>query len=164
MDIAILWVSLVSALATVAGAVFTYVQAKVATDGRRDAESARDESRKARDEAAALAREANDALHRQALAQEKSLPPEWSAAIPGEGQRVSFQNTSSRHIVVEGVEVEPIGAHRLVRLGAELPTRVEYGDHLEVYVLHMLAGSPERVKLVWRFEDEETTRVTERRV
>ncbi len=72
MEAAALWVSLVSAMATIAAAVFTFVQAKAATDERQEAEEARDESRKARDEAAALAREANEAFKRQAEAQERA--------------------------------------------------------------------------------------------
>ncbi|GAA1781621.1 hypothetical protein GCM10009748_14150 [Agromyces lapidis] len=159
-----LWVTGVGAAAAITSAVIAFVQANTAIQGRRDAEAARDESRRARDEAATLAREANAALDRQANAQEMALPPAWSPAISGGGQKVSFQNTSSRHIIVEQVEVEPGEAAGFTRLHGEVPQRIEYGDYLSASVLKGFGSGPERLIVTWRFEGETGTQRTERKV
>jgi hypothetical protein len=56
----------------VASTVFAFVQAKAATDNKKDAEDARNEARAARDESSGLAREANASFGRQADALERA--------------------------------------------------------------------------------------------
>jgi hypothetical protein len=69
---AMTWLTLVLALTAVVSAVFAFMQAKAAVGSREDAETARNESRAARDEAVLLSREANAAFTRQAEAQERA--------------------------------------------------------------------------------------------
>jgi hypothetical protein len=69
---AITWLTIVLACAAVASAVFAYVQARAATESRKDAQTARSESLAARDEATRLAAVATTAFVRQAEAQEEA--------------------------------------------------------------------------------------------
>ncbi|WP_412163305.1 hypothetical protein [Curtobacterium flaccumfaciens] len=103
---------------------------------------------------------AEEALH----VQKTSLPPAWSGALQISKSKVAFQNQSGRHIIVTNVEAVPIEADGLVRYDTNPPTRIEYGDAYEIYVLRTMGGSAEALRITWRFEDEEETQVTERRL
>jgi hypothetical protein len=72
MELAGLIVAVIAALGGVVAAIFAGSQARSARLDRKDAESARNESRAARDEAVRLAGEANGAFKRQAEALERS--------------------------------------------------------------------------------------------
>lgn len=78
MNAALVWLNVVLACAGVAAAVFAYVQAKTATDAKKDADTARDaaqeaqkDAQAARDEANRIAGESRDALGRSAAALER---------------------------------------------------------------------------------------------
>ncbi|CAN7444571.1 hypothetical protein LJR045_002930 [Microbacterium sp. LjRoot45] len=161
MDAATLWVTLVGACAAVAAAVFTFVQARAATESRRDAQEARNEAREARDESVRLATEANAAFIRQAEAQEeaneiereKSRPDDWSVG-PAGGSMYRATNTSKRLIIVESITVQPERTKGLVHIETNHPDgRYEFGDSFEFAVLRVSGPGPEKMTIRYRYED-----------
>lgn len=103
--------------------------------------------------------EANRIAKESLAAQERVLPPAWSAAIDTETNKIGLTNQSGRHIVVEKVDVEPTASARFVRLIYDLPTRVEYGD---VYEFVVLGAGARGIVLTWHFEGHATVHSTER--
>ncbi|KAA9133716.1 hypothetical protein [Microbacterium caowuchunii] len=162
MEAAMLWVGLFGTVAALASAVFAYVQAKAATDSRRDADAARDESRRARDESARLAGEANAAFIRQAEAQETAnririqemTPPDWKVSHVA-GDRYRGTNTSQQLIVVDSFEVKPDSAESLTTVEtSHLDGRYEYGDSFEFLVARAWGVSPEKLTVRYRYESD----------
>ncbi|QNA93245.1 MULTISPECIES: hypothetical protein [unclassified Microbacterium] len=157
-----MWIALVAACATLAGAVFTYVQARAATDTLRDARDARDEAREARDESARLAGEANTAFIRQAEAQEEAnrikreemTPKDWSAGEVGESKyRVS--NSSGEALLVSEFDVTPDATANLLTIeSSHQDGRYEYGDTFTFYVAQIWGPSPEKLTIRYRRESD----------
>lgn len=110
------------------------------------------------------AEKANSIAEEALDVQKSSLPPAWSGAMQISKSKFAFQNQSGRHIVVTDVVAEPIEADGLVKYDTNPPTRIEYGDTYEIFVMRTMAGSAEALKITWRFEDEDETQVTERRL
>lgn len=158
MDAAMLWLTVVLALAAVAAAVFAFVQAKSATESLKEAREARDESESARDEAVRLSREANAAFVRQADAQERAnelaaaaLPkPRWHLNIQRLEKNsyvvVNDGEVTVRAVLLEGAGEAPgfihpeedqardlvvgdaIGFAALKGMGTQPVLRISYGD------------------------------------
>ncbi|WP_279432157.1 tyrosine-type recombinase/integrase [Labedella populi] len=90
----------------------------------REAATARNESREARDESVRLATEANEAFRRQAVAQERAnalkeaelASPTWSAPRHVSGDLYSVINSSGRTIFIDSLDVEPDEAVKLCAL------------------------------------------------
>lgn len=157
-----LWVALVGAMAAVGSAVFAYVQARAATDSRRDADEARDEARLARDESARLAGEANEAFRRQAEAQEEANrlkqlemePEDWEFTHIS-GQKFRGTNTSKRVLHVQSFDVQPDKAESLVRIESNHEDgRYAYGDSFEFFVLNVWSLAAEKLTIRYRREDD----------
>lgn len=167
------WLTLVLALAAVASAVFAYVQAKSATDSRREAQGAKVESEKARDEAVWLAKEANTAFVRQAEAQERAnelaeaaMPvPEIAWTIRRLSKsRFELVNTGdlvARNVTLAGVGAEP----DLIQIDSDeaLPRDVGPGDGVAFFAT-MVMGPDPKLRAEWedsagqRFHAERTIR------
>ncbi|MEN2738253.1 hypothetical protein ABCS02_10710 [Microbacterium sp. X-17] len=154
-----LWFTGVAACAAIASAVFAFVQAKAATDSRRDADEARDEASRARDESARLAGEANAAFVRQAEAQEEanrlrreeSRPDDWSLAQIGNN---SFRatNSSRQLLLVSEMLVTPNEVKSLVPiLTSHDDGRYEYGDSFTFAVVRVGGPSPEKLTIKYRY-------------
>lgn len=157
-----LWVTLVGACAAVAAAVFAYVQARAATESRRDAQDARNEARVARDESVRLASEANAAFVRQAEAQEeanelerqKSRPDDWSVG-QSSGSTFRATNSSQRLLLVEDITVQPEKTKGLVHIETNHPDgRYEYGDSFEFLLIRLSGPGPEKLTIRYRYEDD----------
>lgn len=144
---------IVTLIIGIVAAIIAIVSAGIAVRANGIAKAANTEAEKAN----RIAEEALDV-------QKSSLPPAWSGAIEISKSKVAFQNQSGRHIIVEGVEAIPIEADGFVRYDANPPTRIEYGDAYEIYVLRTMGGSAEALRIRWRFEDEQETQITERRL
>lgn len=144
------WLALVGACAAVAAAIFAYVQAKSATDSRRDAQAAQTEARDAQARAEAAQAEAlriaglaRDELSRSATALEhaneiaKSAIPEkkisWSISPVGK-TRWMAQNVSE--VTAYAAHIE--GLAGWVHADDEEPRDVTTGDAL--YFNTMNAG------------------------
>ncbi|MFF7684129.1 hypothetical protein ACFZA2_15380 [Microbacterium sp. NPDC007973] len=157
-----LWVALVGAMAAVGSAVFAYVQARAATDSRRDADEARDEARAARDESARLAGEANDAFRRQAEAQEEANrlkaaemePKDWGFGHVT-GIRYRGTNTSKQVLLVESFDIQPDPAAALVHIQSNhTDGRFEYGDSFDFMVNRVSGLAPEKLTIKYRRESD----------
>jgi hypothetical protein len=109
-----------------------------------------------------VARNANQIAKKSLKTQELALPPAWSVALRGDNSKVSFENNSGRHIVVERVSFEPDAAKGLLSLQHPLPTRIEYGDLFSVYSTGRFGMAVSKLTLGWRYEDEEALHETER--
>ena len=112
-------------------------------------------------EANRLAGEANGIANESLEAQQKSLPPVWSA-VGDDKSAPAFRNQSGRNVVVERLQIEPGVTAGYVSLRTALPTRVEYGDTFEFSVQRMMGPNPALARIHWRFEDETEVQATER--
>jgi hypothetical protein len=156
MELAGLLVAVFAALGGVAAAIFAGSQANSARVDRKDAESARNESRSARDEAVLLANVANDAFKRQAEALERSNELEeakrpkpmvaWQAR-PGRSRDsrilVNVGNIEARHVVASGTS----GVHtdEDSQSASVLPD-----DSIEFYVMPVMSDSGQpRLHVEW---------------
>ena len=162
MELATLWLALVGAAAAVASAVFAFVQAKAATDDRRDAETARAAAEEARDESARLAAEATDAFKRQAEAQEEAnklkreelAPADWEIGQTGDN---SFRasNASKRTIFVKSIDVYPKETERLIDVRTSHDDGTyEYGDSFTITVIPFPSFAPEKITIKYRRDDD----------
>jgi hypothetical protein len=146
-----------------AAAVFTWVQAHAAVETLKDARAARDDAQKSAVESARLAGEANAAFIRQAEAQEEAnrikreemTPDDWSTPTHVSGSLWRVTNTSQRLLLVDKFEVEPDGAVQLVRVRTNHQDgRYEYGDSFEFMRISAAGLSPEKLTVVYRYEDD----------
>lgn len=137
----------------IAASVIAVVSIVVAIVANRHAKAAVEKS----DEANRIATESLEA-------QKASLPPAWSGAISTGQHAVGFTNQSSRHILVESIEIEPGEFAEMARFSRGLPIRIEYGDMLELGIWKSMGGGPEKAILVWRFEGEDEVHRSERLV
>jgi type II secretory pathway pseudopilin PulG len=151
-------ISIVSALAAVAGAVVAFWQALSA---RRDRKSAQASSA----DAAARAAEAQASWSRIADAQEAiaaaQRPSAWGAINDKSGNLWTLRNTSGRAIIVATVLATPERAQPLLG-GTHVPVRVQPGKYLDVYADSRLGLSVRRVRIVWHFDGEEVTHESDR--
>ena len=146
-----LWVSLVAALAGVAAAVFAFVQARSATESRREAQAAQVRAEAAEREAIAVAGQARDALARSANALEKSneiaeraIPKEvvkWRVERIG-GTRWMAQNVG--RLIAYNALIEQVAGW--VHVDDEEPRDVGNGDSLFFSTMAIDGESP-RVRI-----------------
>ncbi len=147
-----------------AAAVFAWVQAHAAVETLKDARKARDEAQASAEESARLAREANEAFIRQAHAQEEAnrlkvaemTPPDWTGPthIGGESHRLT--NTSKGTLLVSSIEVQPEGsAQLLILMTHQEDGRYEYGDVIEFIPVKTMAGSPEKMTILYSHEGDD---------
>ena len=159
------WLTFVLAAAAVASAVFAFMQAKAATDNRKESEVARNESRAARDEAVRLSIEANAAFTRQAEAQERANEIA-TAQLPVSKVVWTYKNVrgvkwillnkgtlTARNAVMTDI-TEPAG---FIRPELKEPRDVCPGDHLEFVAVSAGNGPTPMFRVTWKDDgsDEE---------
>ncbi|MGM7671466.1 hypothetical protein [Microbacterium sp. A93] len=147
-----------------AAAVFAWVQAHSAVESLKDAREARDEAQASAVESARLAAEANDAFKRQAVAQEEAnrlkleemTPPDWSGPEPLRGELQRLTNTSKRVLVVSKIDVQPESMAGLVKITTQQAGgRYEYGDVIEFIPIRTMAGSAQKLTIVYSYEGDD---------
>ena len=171
MEIAGLIVAAVAAVAGVIAAIFAASQARSARVARRDAEEARNESRSARDDAARLAAEANDAFKRQAEALERSNELE-EAKRPHphvEWQPQPGRNRDERVLVnVGNIEARNVVATGTSGVHTDEDSRSAHvvpGDSVQFYVLPTMSDSGRpRLSVEWDDATSDERQVWERAV
>lgn len=131
MDLAMVVITGVGALAAAASALVAIVQASRAKSERIDAEFARNDARKARDAALSIQREIADAHGVIADAARRSAPPEWRSLERTTNQGVALQNLTGNTAVIESIEFAEPKAGRLHFNHGKLPARVDHGDAFE---------------------------------
>lgn len=159
MNAAMFWLTLVLAMAAVASAVFTFVQAKSANDSQRDAASARDESRSARDEARTLATEANAAFIRQAEAQEESnrlakaaLPAKAPAFTLGRISEQKWRAENTGSVTAENAQILVLNG--IVHPEDDGPRDLQVGDGLHFITMRTFGSGAARIAIVCEYLDE----------
>lgn len=157
-----IWLVAIGVAVAGAAAAFAWVQAHSAVESLKDARRARDEARKSAEESARLAGEANAAFVRQAEAQEEAnrikreemTPDDWSISFVS-GQLFKGTNTSGQLIHVEGFEVEPDGAAKLVSVRTNHQDgRYEYGDSFQFIAQRTMGGSAEKLIVRYRYDSD----------
>lgn len=161
MEVAGLWIAIVAACAALAGAVFTYVQARAATDALADARAARDES-------ARSAAEAHEVLSRIAAAQEQSAaavtraaPGQWAALRRTVGSGVALENTTGSAATIESISLVDGSSRARVHFNhRRLPADLDHGDVFEFMVV--TGGRQPELEIVWRGPGDDVARRTRR--
>lgn len=173
MDVASFWVSLIAAGAALAGAVFTYVQARAATQSREDAQAAQREASSARDAAVAAQQESALAAGRIAEVLESRAaeareaadrrPSPWEIR-PGRyrknGDAVVLTLTGAFPVADVAIDIER--APTIVHMDPEpVPTEMQPGDAVEIYYMRA-AGDPSTSTVVisWRWADRDEVHQT----
>ncbi len=171
MEVAALIVSFGVLVVSGAAAAAAVVQARAANAARVASEAARNESMVARDDAARLASEANDAFKRQAAAQELANEIEL-AKRPKPHVEWQPQQGGGRDIRLL-VNVGNIPAINVVATGGagvhtdedSRSLLVVPGDSIAYYVMPTMGGvGRPRLRVEWNIEGEETVQVWERAV
>lgn len=157
MEIASLIINAVLLLFTGVAAVAAYLQAQVAKRAQEGAESAQTDAEVARDEALRLSQEANDALIRQAAAQERAN--EIAATqLPADGARWLLEHVSGVRYVIRNIgnaTAENLTIHEMnqpsgfLRHDYSTPVDVAPGDVLELTILSALGSPNVRLQLRW---------------
>jgi len=160
------WLNLCIALLTAALAVFAFVQAKAATDSRRDALGARDGAEAAQAEATRVAAEARDALLRSAAALERSNEIAEDA-LPTPQVHWQLRSTGkSRYIVVNdgqltALDVALSGNEGIYVDQASRSDRIVPGDSLEFHLVRGMGMPTSKLTITWTPEGQsEPTDVT----
>ena len=151
MDFAGLVVAIVAALSAIAGAVIAGVQAAAARADRKQTEQARDEAR-------ALAAQANSSFERQALAQERANEIR-EALIPRDEVHWELENISGNRWCLRNVGTVTAEAANLkdisepsgwIRFDSESPRDVQRHDLLDFIALSAFTSPTPRVQVRWR--------------
>lgn len=157
MDIVGPIINIVLAVAAIVSAIVAVVQARVAVRARQDAKSAQSGAELAQRETVELARKANDAFDRQALAQEKANELA-QAALPKDEVRWEYEHISGVIYVLQntGTKVarqasmsdtgEPVG---FVRPDDTSPRDVSPGDSLEFKVITAFGAPRPQFRITW---------------
>lgn len=158
MEAAMVFLNVVLALAAGASAVFAFVQAKAATDSRKEAQLAQGRAEQAEQETIRIAGEANAAFIRQAEAQEEANrikreemePDDWSIVQTAKSSwRVS--NTSKRTLTVADLIVFPESMKGFAHIETSHGDGVyEYGDSFTLTPIRYAGGGPEKLTIKYR--------------
>ncbi len=152
-------IATVSAAAALVGAGVAIWQA---VSARRDRKAAQVSSA----DAAARAAEAQASWSRMANAQEAiaeaQRPSAWGESRHAGGDLWTVRNSSGRPITVVDVVTTPRNAGPLLRVEPKLPARVAAGKFLDLFASPRLGLAVRRVRIVWRFSDQDATHNTDR--
>lgn len=173
MESAGLWLSFVAAAAAIASAVFAYVQAKTATDARKDAKDAEGTAIAARDAAVEAQRDsaANSGRIAQVMEEQAAaarataaVRPEPWKLLPGSprrtGKAVVLVHDEAGPITDVSLEIER-QPYAVWFDPNPVPTDFEPGDSVEIYYARA-GGDPSTSTLVvnWRWADSDRMHVT----
>lgn len=161
MDLAMVIITGVGALAAVASAIVAIVQASRAKSERVDAELARNDARKARDATLSAQREIADAHGVVADAARRSAPPEWSSLEQTTNQGVALRNLTGSAAVIQSIEFAEPNAGRLHFNHGKLPARVDHGDAFEFMFIPVRSDA--EVIVLWNPEGDSGTQQLRRR-
>lgn len=168
-----LWITLVAACAAVAGSIFAFVQAKAATDSRRDAQAAEAGAVTARDAAVAAQQDSAAAAQRiaevlearaaaaRAAAEQRSNPWQLNAGRYTKNGTAVLLSLVGEHRVAD-VSIEFERAPYMVRLDPDpVPTEMQPGEAIEIYYMRAGGDSSTSTLIVhWRWEDSSEKKVT----
>ena len=145
-------IATVSAVAALVGAGVAVWQAVSARHDRKAAQAASAD-------AARTAAEAQTSWSRIADSQEvmakAQRPSAWGAIKYHSGDLWTLRNTSGRSIAVINVATTPPNAGSLLRTEPTVPAMIDPGEHLDLYASARLGLAIRRVRIVWRFADED---------
>lgn len=174
MELAGMWIALFGAAAGIASAVFAFVQAKEATDSRRDAQAAEAAAVAARDAAVLAQQESASAAGRIAqVLEEQAAAAAASAAKrddpwemrPGRTRRngdAMLVVQAAQNLSVADVSLEFERRPSILHIDPNpVPPTMRPGDAFELYWMGTM-GDPGTyvLNIHWRWEDQETMNVT----
>lgn len=162
MDWVLVVFSGAASLAAIASAAVAIFEARAARRSKADADLARDDAQKARNESERLAGEANAAFVRQAEAQERANAlkeselrvPVWSAPRRVTGDLRAVTNMSGRALRVVRFEVSPEEADGYVSVDSAEDGYYGPGDSIDYAAMLQLSIRPKRLTAFWRYDDE----------
>jgi hypothetical protein len=173
MDAAMLWVTLVSALAAVAAAVFGFVQANTAIKARNDARTAEGEAVKARDAAVTAQQDSAAAADRIAAVLEQQAADRRAAAErrtePWQARAGSYRKNGNAIVLVhvgdlilKDVSMEVERPPYAVWFDPQpVPSEFKPGDSVEIYYARAAADPATSTLVVrWRWSDSENMQET----
>lgn len=173
MDAATLWVTLVSALAAVAAAVFGFVQANTAIKARDDARAAEGEAIAARDAAVRAQQDSAVAADRIAAVLEQQAAEKRAAAEkrpePWDARAGSYRNNgtaivlvNAANLVLAEVSMEVERPPYVVWFDPQpVPSEFKPGDSIEIYYARAAADPATSTLVVrWRWFDSDEMQET----